>query len=251
MNLTKNEQRKQSEELETAQTLVMASKMKYKELKNETRARRATAEQKCPITQEVREKFEQLPDDEALVEAGIRECRSRISNTVAANPGIVREFEEREREIEQLTEAVSHDERNIARHSELIEELRSAWEPKLVALAERLDASFSQHMAEIGCAGEVSLQPHPDDFAKYEMSIKVKFRDHAPLTQLSDSRQSGGERSVSTMLYLIALQDLTNWYLFRLLLFTYFLIDSCFILFLFFINFELNLILVHFDLLMK
>ena len=38
---------------------------------------------------------------------------------------------------------------------------------------------------------------------------RVKFRDEEELHVLDSQRQSGGERSVSTMLYLVALQDVT------------------------------------------
>lgn len=81
----------------------------------------------------------------------------------------------------------------------------------------------------MGCAGEVSLQEdrdnvrrnripvlrvvigfNPQDFSKYGIAIKVKFRPNEELQVLSTSRQSGGERSVSTMLYLMALQDITS-----------------------------------------
>lgn len=48
------------------------------------------------------------------------------------------------------------------------------------------------------------------DFSKYGIAIKVKFRPNEELQVLSTSRQSGGERSVSTMLYLMALQDITS-----------------------------------------
>jgi len=48
------------------------------------------------------------------------------------------------------------------------------------------------------------------DFSKYGIAIKVKFRPKEELQILSTSRQSGGERSVSTMLYLMALQDITS-----------------------------------------
>ena len=43
------------------------------------------------------------------------------------------------------------------------------------------------------------------------MEIKVSFRANEDLHVLDSHRQSGGERSVSTMLYLISLQDLTRW----------------------------------------
>ena len=42
------------------------------------------------------------------------------------------------------------------------------------------------------------------------MQIRVKFRSEESLHVLDARHQSGGERSVSTMLYLMALQDITN-----------------------------------------
>lgn len=63
---------------------------------------------------------------------------------------------------------------------------------------------FSSH-TQMEAAGEVCLVEH-EDFSKYGIEIKVKFRDSEQLQALSAQRQSGGERSVSTMLYLMALQ---------------------------------------------
>ena len=47
------------------------------------------------------------------------------------------------------------------------------------------------------------------DFSRYSVKISVKFRDSEELQPLNAYRQSGGERSVSTMLYLMALQGIT------------------------------------------
>lgn len=58
----------------------------------------------------------------------------------------------------------------------------------------------------MNCAGEVALEEN-EDFAKYGILIRVKFREHEELQALNAQRQSGGERSVSTMLYLLALQE--------------------------------------------
>jgi hypothetical protein len=38
------------------------------------------------------------------------------------------------------------------------------------------------------------------------MDIQVKFRDEEKLQRLSATRQSGGERAVATILYIMALQ---------------------------------------------
>lgn len=60
----------------------------------------------------------------------------------------------------------------------------------------------------ISCAGDVELY-EDEDFTKYELRLKVKFRDDEELTQLTKFHQSGGERAVTTIIYLLALQELT------------------------------------------
>ena len=104
------------------------------------------------------------------------------------------------------------------------------WLGPLKGLISKVDQKFSSFFNDMGCAGEVSLQEDKDnvgneivtnycycacwadiqDFSKYGIAIKVKFRPNEELQVLSTCRQSGGERSVSTMLYLMALQDITS-----------------------------------------
>ena len=51
----------------------------------------------------------------------------------------------------------------------------------------------------------------PDnDYKKFGVEIQVKFRAADKLKVLTPHHQSGGERSVSTMLYLISLQEMTK-----------------------------------------
>ena len=49
-----------------------------------------------------------------------------------------------------------------------------------------------------------------NNYDKYGIQIKVKFRARDSLHVLTPFHQSGGERSVSTMLYLMSLQELTK-----------------------------------------
>ena len=74
----------------------------------------------------------------------------------------------------------------------------------LAGVNDRFRKFFSEH-THMNCAGEVSLEDN-EDFAKYGILIRVKFRENEELQALDAQRQSGGERSVSTMLYLLALQ---------------------------------------------
>ena len=47
-------------------------------------------------------------------------------------------------------------------------------------------------------------------YDEYGIRIKVKFRDSEPMKDLDAYHQSGGERSVSTMIYMLSLQELAN-----------------------------------------
>ena len=49
-----------------------------------------------------------------------------------------------------------------------------------------------------------------EDYRDYGVSIRVKYRDNEPLRELTAHHQSGGERSVATILFMMALQELTS-----------------------------------------
>jgi chromosome segregation ATPase len=70
--------------------------------------------------------------------------------------------------------------------------------------------SFCQlNFLGIKCIGDVELVEH-EDYSQWGIKILVKFRDNEKLQVLTGTRQSGGERSVSTILYLMALQELSK-----------------------------------------
>ena len=89
------------------------------------------------------------------------------------------------------------------------------WLEPLKDLISRVNACFSSYFSThmgMESAGMVQLDPDPEEhpnfseFDKFGVMIKVKFRNVEELQELNAQRQSGGERSVSTMLYLMALQ---------------------------------------------
>lgn len=83
--------------------------------------------------------------------------------------------------------------------------MQAEWLPELQRIVEHINSTFSVNFKRVGCAGEVVLREDAD-FDKYAVEIRVKFRESEQLQLLNANRQSGGERSVSTILYLIALQ---------------------------------------------
>lgn len=91
-----------------------------------------------------------------------------------------------------------------------VDNLKETWLPTLRNLVAQINETFSWNFQEMAVAGEVSLDEHEMDFDQFGILIKVKFRQAGQLQVLSAHHQSGGERSVSTILYLVSLQDLTN-----------------------------------------
>uniref|UniRef100_A0A2I3HC44 Structural maintenance of chromosomes protein 5 n=1 Tax=Nomascus leucogenys TaxID=61853 RepID=A0A2I3HC44_NOMLE len=142
------------------------------------------AEQTLP--QEYQTVFQDLPNTLDEIDALLTEERSRASCFTGLNPTIVQEYTKREEEIEQLTEELKGKKVELDQYRENI----SQW-------AEDMNRHFSK-------------EDIYEDYDKYGIRIRVKFRSSTQLHELTPHHQSGGERSVSTMLYLMALQELNR-----------------------------------------
>lgn len=81
------------------------------------------------------------------------------------------------------------------------------WVASVRALIRSIDTHFAGFFRSMDCTGEVELIEAGHDLAAYGIAIKVSFHAGQPLQALSKERQSGGERAVSTILYLIAMQE--------------------------------------------
>ncbi|KAF9884458.1 Structural maintenance of chromosomes protein 5 [Aspergillus nanangensis] len=154
------------------------------------------------------------------LEADIDSEKARLELTQGGSKHLIKEFEDRERQIQKLQSKSAEFQTKLADFSHAINEVRGKWEPKLDSLVESISEAFSDSFARIGCAGQVSLdkaedEPGPDgqsggsDFDQWSIQIHVKFRENENLSLLDSHRQSGGERAVSTIFYLMALQSLS------------------------------------------
>ena len=167
------------------------------------------------------------------LEAEIESAQAQLDLTHGADAGIVKEFEDREKRINQTRSRLNETHDKLEDHKVAIDEIRGLWEPKLDALVGKISEAFADSFARIGCAGQVSVykassnddldengQPVNElgegeegnglEFGYWAIHIYVKFRETEPLTLLDSHRQSGGERAVSTIFYLMALQSLSR-----------------------------------------
>ncbi|CRG96286.1 conserved Plasmodium protein, unknown function [Plasmodium gallinaceum] len=75
-----------------------------------------------------------------------------------------------------------------------------------------LNYNFQKFMSFINpeYSGKIDLIKKNDNYEKCQLFIKVKFKKNSPFLLLSISHQSGGERSLTTMLYILSIQKLTK-----------------------------------------
>ncbi|XP_012873852.1 PREDICTED: structural maintenance of chromosomes protein 5 [Dipodomys ordii] len=155
--------------------------------------------------------FQDLPNTLDEIDALLTEERSRASCFTGLNPTVVEEYAKREKEIEQLTEELKKKRAELDTYRESISQVKERWLNPLKELVEKINEKFSNFFSSMQCAGEVDLHTeNEEDYDKYGIRIRVKFRSSTQLHELTPHHQSGGERSVSTMLYLMALQELNR-----------------------------------------
>ncbi|SCU83248.1 LADA_0C10374g1_1 [Lachancea dasiensis] len=90
-----------------------------------------------------------------------------------------------------------------------MQEKQATLEPVLDEMISKISINFARLFKNVGSAGAVNLKKE-QLFEDWKIEILVKFRDNASLKMLDSHTQSGGERSVSTVLYMIALQEFTS-----------------------------------------
>ncbi|KAK1279019.1 hypothetical protein QJS04_geneDACA016910 [Acorus gramineus] len=178
--------------------------------KQELLAAKRQAESIALITDELAQEFREMPATVEELEAAIQDTISEANSILFLNQNILQEYESRQHKIDSIALKLEADDKELKRHLSEIETLKESWIPTLRNLVAKINETFSHNFQEMAIAGEVSLDEHEMDFDKFGILIKVKFREAGQLQVLSAHHQSGGERSVSTILYLVSLQDLTN-----------------------------------------
>ncbi|CAH8328118.1 unnamed protein product [Eruca vesicaria subsp. sativa] len=185
-------------------------KKEVEEKQLELAAAKSDAEAIAIITPEVKKEFKEMPTTLEELEAAIQENISQANSILFVNQNILQEYEHRLSQIETISTKLEADKRDLTRCLKEIDSLKEKWLPTLRRLVCKINESFSHNFQEMAVAGEVTLDERDTDFDQYGIHIKVKFRESEQLQVLSSHHQSGGERSVSTILYLVSLQDLTN-----------------------------------------
>ncbi|XP_012726060.2 structural maintenance of chromosomes protein 5 [Fundulus heteroclitus] len=163
------------------------------------------------LSEDLCQAFSKLPDSLDEVDALLNEERSRAECFTGLSENVVEEYNRREQEIKDLEKDLEKKTDALNTYRQNISEARERWLNPLKQLVEQINHKFSDFFRSMQCAGEVELHSETEEeFDKYGIRIRVKFHSSTQLHELTAHHQSGGERSVSTMLYLMALQELNR-----------------------------------------
>ncbi|THH29882.1 hypothetical protein EUX98_g4315 [Antrodiella citrinella] len=168
---------------------------------------------KSEVHQETVEKFKAIESSgEALHRTtdqwqdDLAEKKAQLEMAANTNAGVVDQYEQRKKAIERLEEAIAEKEEKVNKKDRAIQIARDKWEPALTKLVDSVADRFAAAFDRIGCAGEIRISQH-EDYDKWAIDILVKFRDNEKLQLLTGERQSGGERSLTTIMYLMSLTE--------------------------------------------
>lgn len=191
------------------------------QVRAELRNLKQQAEQNAPLYDSngqelpLKEQLEVLPDSVQEVEASIEECRNKMHG-MENNPGVLQEYSRILYDIEVAEAERDKIANGVSSSKTKLERLLHTWKSRLENTIKEVDSKFSKYMQDLNCAGGVVLSGDENaengshNFKNWGVEIRVRFRQAGTLQVLSAQRHSGGERSVSTIMYMMALQELMS-----------------------------------------
>lgn len=158
-----------------------------------------------------KEKFAELSNEIEDLRDQIRDFQGRIDCLVGVDPAVVREYEDRLKEIKIIENQMANDMLNLNNIELTIKDLHEQWYPQISKVVQDINRHFTDFFSKMGFAGEVELiRKEERDYADYGIEIRVQYRDRDKLRILNRHAQSGGERSVAIAIYTLSLQHLTH-----------------------------------------
>ena len=163
------------------------------------------------LPEKYKRRFEPLTNDVSELKCYITEERSRLNLIMPQNCNVEAEYEERKKLIDELQSQLDSANREYEQLLSTVDELEASWKSELNELVGKVDQKFAGFFSMLGCEGRVLVHCGPDErqYDLYGIKIMVRFREQSELSELTPFHQSGGEKSVSTILYMMALQELT------------------------------------------
>lgn len=192
------------------------AKEKYNEIKKSDAAKKIR-EQSEKYTEEQRNTLSSLAETylsngrltESYINEKIKLIEDERSVMSTADKGSISRFEKTLVEIESLKKGLPTLNHQKAQLDSRIQKIFDKWEPELSQITASISRSFQRRFTGVAVDGRVDLVKS-EHFKDWRLEILVRFRENSELKVLDHQSQSGGERAVSTIFFIMSLQDHTN-----------------------------------------
>lgn len=130
-------------------------------------------------------------------------------NAISSDTDVARQIEVIQAELDQIEPQLENLTESIASSEIELKNSRVEWEHQIDKCIREIDTKFAYYFKLMRCSGRIELKKD-DDFSQWGIDILVSFRARNNARRLEMHSQSGGERSVTTMIYLLTLQNVTE-----------------------------------------
>ena len=167
------------------------------------------------LTEEAKTAFATLPNGIEDLDRAILEEEARLRATGSGERFTSQNSDDLERKsmsIRELELKITRIRSEIQNIKQKIDEIRPIWLHAVTEMISKISEKFQDFMTKLDNGGLIKLDEptNPSDFDSYNLEIQVKFRADEELQRLTSQRHSGGEKSVSTILFLMSLQELSR-----------------------------------------
>jgi chromosome segregation ATPase len=136
----------------------------------------------------------------------IAELEAQIK-AIVDNPQLVERHQRLTHDLETARHDLAEAENSFINAEASLQQRSQQWLNRVRTIRTKLSNLFSIYMSGLGFKGDIELR-ETGRFVDYELQLRVAFHQGSPLADLSGTRHSGGERAVSTVMFLMALQHM-------------------------------------------
>ncbi|WVF69320.1 hypothetical protein IAT40_004096 [Kwoniella sp. CBS 6097] len=157
----------------------------------------------------VRSRADALPSADEL-RGSLETIKAQLELAVNVPGNVIVRYNNLMRQLEAAQKTVDAEEAQMTQVRRELKKTLEQFDPALDQLVQAVSAKFSAAFARVRCSGEVRIRRVEGDFAAWGIEILVSYRDGDSLAILTGSHQSGGERSLATVTYLMSLSEMSR-----------------------------------------
>lgn len=147
--------------------------------------------------------LEDLPETIIEIEAEMNVINSKL-HFAKQREFDQEDYKSKEKHLETLNKNIDFLLQQQERSKDALGQRKEQLENEIKKFLDPLNEVFSKMFERFGFQGKLELDTSEKD---WQLRIFVKFRENESLQQLSSYRQSGGEKSLTTVLFLLSLQQ--------------------------------------------